>query len=179
MSLSDFIALLSLLISSIALIYTFASNTKRFELSDQYKQDLLTWYQDTIRVLLKIRGRVAAETFDWKEESDLLFLLSAQIEIGRFYLPNYQTEKGPNEPLAYRGNRHPALDCLVNVYTELKHPKHKNQNDYIKNMQMRFTSVMFKVIDPVLWNKQRAKTIKLVVPTDYCKSELQETYGNR
>lgn len=179
MSLSDFIALLSLLLSTLALIYTVVSNTKRFELSDQYKQELLTWYQDTIRVLLKIRGRVAAGTFDWKKESDLLFLLSAQIEIGRFYLPNYQTEKGQDEPLAYQGNRHPALDCLVNVYKELKHPKHEDQNEYLKNMQMRFTSVMFKIIDPFLWNKERAKTMKLVVPTDYCKSELQKTYGNR
>lgn len=139
---------------------------------------MLKWYEDTIRILLKIRGRVAAGNFDWKTD-DLLFSLSAQIEIGRFYLPNYQTEKGQDEPLAYRGNRHPALDCLVNVYVELKHPRSKDQNAYLKNMQMRYTSVMFKVIDPVLWNKSRAKTIKMIVATDYCKSELQKTYGNR
>lgn len=178
MQTSDYIALISLLISAIALVYSFISNTKRFELADQYRKDLLVWYQDTIRILLMIRGQVSAGHFDWRK-NDLLFSLSAQIEIGRFYLPNYETGKGPNEPLAYQGNRHPALDCLVNVYTELKHPTQKDQNMYLKNMQMRFTSVMFKVIDPKLWNKQRARTIKMIIPTDYCKRELQKTYGNR
>lgn len=178
MDASDYIALFSLLISAIALIYSLASNTKRFELSDQYRKDLLEWYQDTIRVLSKIRSQVSAGTFDWRE-NDLLSSLSAQIEIGRFFLPNYQTGKGPEKPLAYRGNRHPALDCLVNVYTELKYPKREDQNDYIRNMQRRFTSVMFKIIDPRLWNEQRARTIQMTVPTDYCREELKETYGNR
>ncbi len=178
MDTNNFIAFFSLLISIIALIYSFASNTKYFELADQYRKDLLIWYQDTIRILLKIRGQVSTGTFDWRK-NDLLFLLSAQIEIGRFYLPNYQTTKGLNEPLAYQGNRHPALDCLVNVYIELKHPTREDQNEYLKNMQMRFTSVMFKIIDPNFWNKQRAKTIKMIVPTEYCKNDLQKTYGNR
>ena len=55
---SEFIAFFSLIVSVIALIYTFVSNTKRFELADQYRKDLLSWYQDTIRILLKIRGQV-------------------------------------------------------------------------------------------------------------------------
>lgn len=180
MTITDYLSLISILISILALVYTYKSNTKRFELADQYKKDLLNWYQDTIRILLNIRGRVASGRFDWSK-NDLLFSLSAQIEIGRFFLPNYQTSKGKDEPLAYQGNRHPALDCLVNVYTELKHPKQKDTNEYIKRMQMRYTSVMFKIIEPVRWNEQRAKTMKkeVIVPTDDSKKEFQKVYGNR
>ena len=180
MSINDYFTLFSLLISTIALIYTYKSNTKRFELANQYKKDLLNWYQDTIRILLIIRGQVASGRFDWRE-NDLLFSLSAQIEIGRFFLPNYQTGKGKDQPLAYQGNRHSALDCLVNIYTELKHPTQKDTNAYIKNMQMRYTSVMFKIIDPPGWNRQRATTIKkdIIIPTDYSKQEFTKVYGNR
>lgn len=103
MNITNLIALFSFLISAIALFYSLVSNTNRFELADQYRKDLLIWYQDTIYILLKIRGQVSAGTFDWRK-IDLLFTLSAQIENGGFFLPNYQTTKGPNEPLAYQGN---------------------------------------------------------------------------
>lgn len=175
---SEFIAFFSLIVSVIALIYTFVSNTKRFELADQYRKDLLSWYQDTIRILLKIRGQVAAGRFDW-EKSDLLFLLSAQIEIGRFYLPNYPSEKGADQPIAYRGNRHPALNCLVAVYMELKHPKKKDQNEYIKNKQLCFTSVIFTIINPREWNKQRTKKFSKYVSIDHLRTDLEKSYGNR
>ena len=44
-----------------------------------------------------------------------------------------------------------------------------------------YTSVMFKIIDPPGWNRQRAKTIKkdIIIPTDYSKQEFTKVYGNR
>ena len=79
MAITDYLSLISILISILALVYTYKSNTKRFELADQYKKDLLNWYQDTIRILLNIRGRVASGRFDWSK-NDLLFSLLSNLQ---------------------------------------------------------------------------------------------------
>ncbi len=175
METSDMIALVSLIVSAIALLYTLATNTKRFELTDQYRKELLVWYQDTIRIVMSLLGKVSAGGYE-PIGDDTLAMLSAQIEIGRFYLPNYETGYGEEKPLAYRGNRHPALDCLVNIYWEILQPVEPNQEEYLRIMQRRFTSTIFMMIDPRKWNEERAKNISMAVPTDYTINEFHKSY---
>jgi len=89
MEISDYIAIVSIAITTIISIvggvYAVASNTKKFELAESYKKEILDWYSNTVIIMTSIISKIESENADYKEE---LSLLSAQIEIGRFYFPN-------------------------------------------------------------------------------------------
>lgn len=55
MNISDWIAVISLSISVIALIYSFISNTKKYELTYQYYNDILIWHNQVIEVLTSLK----------------------------------------------------------------------------------------------------------------------------
>lgn len=55
MNISDWVAIISLLISIAALIYSFVSNTKKYELTYQYYNDILIWHNQVIEVLTSLR----------------------------------------------------------------------------------------------------------------------------
>ncbi len=47
---------ITVLIAIIGGIYAIVTNTKNFELSEQYKNELLTWYEKVIFVIAKVQG---------------------------------------------------------------------------------------------------------------------------
>lgn len=60
MSTGDLLTIISIvttiIIAIIGGIYAVVTNTKKFELSEQYKKELLTWYEKVIFVISKIQG---------------------------------------------------------------------------------------------------------------------------
>lgn len=65
MNTSDYIAIVSIavttIISIVGGIYAVASNTKKFELAEAYKKEILDWYSDTINVMISILSKVKNE----------------------------------------------------------------------------------------------------------------------
>lgn len=114
MNISDWVAIISLLISIAALIYSFVSNTKKYELTYQYYNDILIWHNQVIEVLTSLRlNRPNANL-----KKQMLSKLSSLIESGRFYFPNIDRKDGfgNQKPIAYQGYRNVILDFLVYEY---------------------------------------------------------------
>ena len=90
-------------------------------------------------------------------------------ELGRFYFPNYNRDKGKgaNKTEAYKGNRPLLIDLLVESHKiaslgndELE----RNKDCYIsklKRYQKGFTSEAFKLVDPDSYIKAHAKNTKI------------------
>ena len=93
MNISDYLTMISivttLIIAIIGGIYAVLTNTKKFELSEQYKNELLTWYGKVMFVITKLQGKCVGE-----EREEALCQLSALIDIGRFYFPNIDKGDG-------------------------------------------------------------------------------------
>lgn len=150
MTTSDFIATGSLIIAISAFIYSYLTNTKKYELTSQYRLEILNWYSATIELLIKLRHE-AEENFGDKElKRELLSCLSAQIEIGRFYFPNIDKgdDFGSDKPFAYKGYRNLLLDFLVYSYRLYDNTDSKLYLKHADFLQRHFTSHLFETIDP-------------------------------
>lgn len=114
MNISDWVAVISLPISVIALIYSFISNTKKYELTYQYYNDVLIWHNQVVEVLTSLR----LNGTDNELKKQMLSKLSSLIESGRFYFPNIDRKDGfgKQKPIAYQGYRNVILDFLVYEY---------------------------------------------------------------
>lgn len=159
METSDYIAIVSIAITTIISIvggvYAVANNTKKFELSESYKKEILDWYSNTINIMMSIISKVKNKKTGYDDE---LSKLSAQIEIGRFYFPNINKKDGfgVEKPSAYQGYRNIVLDFLVYFYDTAKR---NDANIHIKvlwEFLRLYTSSVFDVISP----KDRIKKIK-------------------
>lgn len=78
MEIPDYIAIVSIGISIGGGIYAAVTNTKKYELAEQYKRELLKWYEKTISIIMELIAK--------RQNSDrdlLLAKLSAQIESKR------------------------------------------------------------------------------------------------
>lgn len=157
MKVSDYIAIISIIVTVIISLfgglYTIITNTKKFELSEQYKKELLDWYGKVINSICKLKVV--------KKEDDkniILQELSALIEIGRFYFPNIDKKDGfgKEKPSAYQGYRHIALDFLVLIYEIGKNDSSYQYINRIEEMQRQFTSIVFDVVSP----NERIKFVK-------------------
>lgn len=102
MTFPDWISGISLVIAFVALLYSIIGNTKKYELTYQYYQDVVAWHSEVIKVItqLKVANQERAKRTHLAE-------LPALIETGRFYFPNIDRHDnfGVNKPLAYRGYR--------------------------------------------------------------------------
>lgn len=157
MKISDLLALVSILVTIIIAviggIYAIITNTKRFELAEQYKNELLSWYGKVVFVICKLQGECSG-----KERNNTLQELSALIEIGRFYFPNINKKDdfGKEKPLAYQGYRHIALDFLILIYQMADDANISKCREKIEYMERNFTSIVFEVVSP----NKRIKSIK-------------------
>lgn len=159
MTTSDYIATGSLIIAISAFIYSYLTNTKKYELTSQYRSEILNWYSTTIELLIKLRHEAEANFVDRDLKRELLSRLSAQIEIGRFYFPNIDKgdDFGCDKPFAYKGYRNLLLDFLVYSFRLYDNP---NPMLYIKHadfLQRHFTSHLFETIDPSAFLKETKK----------------------
>ena len=153
MTLSDWIAGISLVVAFAALIYTIISNTKKYELTYQYYQDVVAWHSDVIKVITQLKA-----TNVENEKKTYLAELSALIETGRFYFPNIDLHDGfgANKPMAYRGYRNVVLDFLVYEYQLFDREDSHKYVEHAESLQRLFTSYVFQYLDP----KKLQKKIK-------------------
>ena len=142
---SDWIAGISLAVAFVALIYTIISNTKKYELTYQYYQDVVAWHCDVIKVITQLKA-----TNVENEKNTYLAELSALIETGRFYFPNIDLHDGfgANKPLAYRGYRNVVLDFLVYEYQLFEREDSNKYVEHAESLQRLFTSYVFQYLNP-------------------------------
>ena len=145
MTLSDWISGISLVVAFAALIYTIISNTKKYELTYQYYQDVVAWHSDVIKVITQLKA-----TNEENSKKVYLAELSALIETGRFYFPNIDQHDnfGANKPLAYRGYRNVVLDFLVYEYQLFDREDSNKYVEHAESLQRLFTSYVFQHLDP-------------------------------
>lgn len=166
----DYIAIGSLFVSAMAFLYSYFSNTKKYELNSQYRTMILNWYNETIYIIMRLK--IECEKSDFENiKYELLAKLSFQIEIGRFYFPNIDKDDkfGIDKPLAYRGYRNIVLDFLVFIYRIIE----ENENpapygEHIEFLQRHFTSILFEILNPNLFINRTKKYVNQSFSKELC-----------
>lgn len=145
MTFAEWISVISLVVAFAALLYSIISNTKKYELTYQYYQDVVTWHSDVIKVITQLKA-----TNEENSKKVYLAELSALIETGRFYFPNIDQHDnfGANKPLAYRGYRNVVLDFLVYEYQLFAREDSNKYVEHAESLQRLFTSYVFQHLDP-------------------------------
>ncbi len=153
MTFAEWISVISLVVAFAALLYSIISNTKRYELTYQYYQDVVAWHSEVVKVITHLKA-----TSDMDLKRTYLAELSALIETGRFYFPNINQHDGfgSNKPLAYRGYRNVVLDFLVFEYQLFDREDSDNYLKHAESLQRLFTSYVFQHLDP----KKHQKKVK-------------------
>ena len=127
----------------------------------EYFADLLKWSDEAMLLLsesmhlCELNPKLMEGTKFFDLRYTLRVKLSAQIDRGRWFFPNYAPEEsGQYKPEAYRGHRHTVLDGLVFAYRELctldyiDASKNQHQRKAIEKAKRLFTSEIQKILDP-------------------------------
>lgn len=159
MTTSDYIATASLVIAFAAFIYSYLTNTKKYELTSQYRTEILFWYSETIDILIRLKTEAKDGFIDESLKKELLSKLSAKIELGRFYFPNVDKgdDFGNDKPLAYKGYRNLTLDFLVFSFQVFEKQDAKKYVRHAETLQRHFTSHLFEILDPKTFLKETEK----------------------
>lgn len=159
MSTADIIAGIALLLALLSFFYTWRTNTKKYELTDQYRNKLLDWYEDTTKTLIQLKLMTETRCVDDNKKCELLSKLSSQIERGRFFFPNIDKGDffGKEKPAAYQGYRHIALEFLVFSYNIFKRTDAVNYLQHAEQLQRHFTSYIFELLQPQTFKKSICK----------------------
>lgn len=175
MQMGDYIAIVSigvtLGISIVGGIYAIITNTKKYELAEQYKRELLEWYEKTVFVIIELLGITSN-----KEKKQLLSKLSSLIEVGRFYFPNINKNDGygSEKPSAYRGYRHITLYFLVYIYELAKMEDYEDNKEIIRLLEREFTAQVFNCIDPNKRKKQLKRYADYIMPNDISLNDIKK-----
>ncbi|WP_428742041.1 hypothetical protein [Tenacibaculum sp.] len=159
MQTSDYIAIGSLVLSAVALVYAYMSSTKKYELHSQYRSEILKWYDETNQVLIRLKLEAQNDFPNKDLKIDLLSTLSAKIELGRFYFPNVTNgiSYGSDKPKAYQGFRNLNLDFLVFSYRLFDKDNAKTYLHHAEALQRYFTSHVFEIVEPRKFLKETEK----------------------
>ena len=112
----------TVLIPVIGGIYKIVTSTKKYELTENYRKELLQWYTSVVEIMIRIIHSMESQEFFSDEfqpqKTEMLSRLSALTEIGRFYFPNVIKGDyfGHDKPSAYQGYRDICLEFLVYFY---------------------------------------------------------------
>lgn len=186
---SEFIAavigiIVTIIIALIGGIYAIATNTKKYELTENYRKELLSWYTETVNVMIDIihyaeDGTLYTQPFQTKK-TELLSHLSALTEVGRFYFPNVikKDKFGSNKPSAYRGYRHINLEFLLHFYMVASTDDSGNSNSLLWKLERNFTSVIFDTIEPRKRNKKYSKYRALTKPKNRAMEDFLDEDPN-
>ena len=116
--------------------------------ADAYFRDITDWASEVCRAISQAIHLVGHA--DPAARREVLVTLSACIDMGRWYLPN-RVEGGVamhKEP-AYRGERQPALDWIVEAYNIFRRERdHENPHKELVACQRNFVSAIQEVLDP-------------------------------
>lgn len=169
--------LLTLLIACVGGVYAIVTSTKRFELAEKYKQEILLWYSNVIKIMVELI-HLAEHGCPVIERARLLSELSAQIEIGRFYFPNIidNNKVGLDKSSAYIGIRHVNLSFLIYFYETVAQDDFSEHIKQLWQVEKQFTSVIFDTINPRKRIDRYSRKSELVIPQgmtieDYLKSQ--------
>lgn len=147
MELRDVLSMLSFGFAVFAFIFAMRTNTKRYELKSAYRKEIILWFSDTVELLIRLRAQPDKESSDRR---GILNILSAKIELGRFYFPNIS--KGDNfgneKPKAYQGYRNLVLDLLVYSYRLFERTDFPKYIKHAETLQRHFTSLVYEILDP-------------------------------
>jgi hypothetical protein len=147
------------------------SERRSFRLSavafaSEYLRDLRTWASEAIDVLSEastcVPGTAATEPLSEEGRHRCRYRLSALIDRGRLFLPNFHPDsQGIDKPLAYRGIRHPALDLLVGAEQVLSGQTHlverfRSPRAAIVEVKREFVSELQGLLDPRSYNRHLA-----------------------
>jgi hypothetical protein len=159
MTTSDFISIGSLFFAVAAFIYSYLTSTKKYELTSQYRAEILGWYAGTLDILMRLKMEAMHDIPDQGLKNELLSGLSVKIETGRFYFPNIDKgdKFGEGKPLAYQGYRNLMLDFLVFSYQIFEQEEAKKYIKHAEILQRHFTSHLFDILDPKAFLKETEK----------------------
>lgn len=158
----------TILIATIGGIYAIITNTKKYELTENYRKELLQWYSTVVDLMIKIIHYSECGKFNSSEfkpqRTAMLSQLSALTEVGRFYFPNVLKGDtfGNEKPSAYQGYRHINLEFMLHFY----HVASSNNSNIalLWRLERNFTSVIFDMIEPRKRNRDYAKYLAITVP---------------
>ena len=177
--------IVSAVVSIIAGIYAIVTNTKKFELKEEYRKELLEWYSKTNRVLIRVIHSIEYEEFYTNnfqnERIALISDLSFFVELGRFYFPNIidRDEFGKNKPSAYKGYRHIALEFLMSFYDMISSDNELKDTSKLVRIERHFTSFVFDAINPRDRIKDYSKYSELKLPPNMAIEDyIAEDYDN-
>lgn len=160
----------TIIISVIGGIYAIVTNTKKFELKENYCKELLNWYTFTNRILIRFIHSIKDGEFfsnEFKNEKvSLIAELSLAIEIGRFYFPNIiKNDKfGEEKPPAYQGYRHIVLEFLMYFYDTVSNNESNINIHRLIRAERMFTSFVFEAINPRKRIKDYSKHSDMEIP---------------
>lgn len=160
----------TVLIAMIGGIYTIVTNTKKYELTEDYRKELLQWYSSVVDLMIRIIHSFESGEFYSSEfllqKTDMLSRLSALTEVGRFYFPN--VIKGDNfgreKPFAYQGYRHICLEFMLYFYHIASKASDSSYSNLLWKLERNFTSVVFDMIEPRKRTHDYAKHLALTIP---------------
>ena len=162
--------IVTILIAIIGGIYKITTNTKKYELTENYRRELLQWYASVISLMIKIiryseSGVFFSADFTSQKE-EMLSQLSALVEVGRFYFPNVIKNDGfgDEKPSAYKGYRHLNLEFLLYFYNIASNCVDGRYVSLLWKLERNFTSVIFDMIDPRKRNNAYSKYLALTIP---------------
>ncbi len=136
------IAILAALTSSILGI---VFSRKKYDISYQHFQQILSWYEKTIGIL----NSLEMNNYDKLNREILLSELSTQIDLARFYFPNIVNDDfGLCKPAAYQGYRVIILDMLIFYYDAYDKYREKDDSETLRNVKRYFTSEIFIYLNP-------------------------------
>lgn len=160
----------TLLIACVGGIYAITTNTKKYELTESYRKELLRWYATVVDLMIGIIHYIQSdEFFSYQFSSQrtrMLSQLSALTEVGRFYFPNVikNDDFGSEKPSAYQGYRHIALEFLLYFYEVSKESTDAHSISLLRKLERHFTSAIFDIIDPRTRSRDYSKYLMLTMP---------------
>jgi len=127
----------------------------------EYFADLLKWSDESMLLLsqalhlCELDPKAMADNKFFESRHELRIKLSAQIDRGRWFFPNYAIEQhGQHKHEAFRGFRPAVLDGLVFAYRAVSalndsdNPQNLKMQEDIANAKRLFTSEIQKILDP-------------------------------
>ncbi len=126
-----------------------------------HDSDIIRWSDEVIALLAAAQEMVAEKGVSFGEaeyasrRSAVRAHLSALIDRGRLFFPNREDgEYGKEKEAGFQGRRHPALDTLVDAYSQIDRSGSSPGPDRevvagLTALRRKFMAEVFQAVDPV------------------------------
>lgn len=159
--------IVTIIISVIGGIHKILTDTKKYELTESFRKELLDWYASVVNLMIEMIHYIKADRFykpDFIDKKNkMLSHLSSLAEVGRFYFPNVERDIGKSKPSAYQGLRHVNIEFIIQFYIYASNQKTADIG-LLYRMERNFTSVIFDIVEPRKRNQEYAKYLAMTIP---------------